>query len=160
MEPVVSNLSWLSWIIFGALAGWIASILTGNNSRMGCFSNIIVGIVGAFLGGWIYSLITGHTLFGSRCEVPEAQQKDGTNYACPIFLLPFIMPLHLADTLRRDLQRQSWAGNIRNVLIYTATSSSNIIPQINDIYRSLDQAANKPASECESSCEYCGPKAK
>ena len=42
MVPVISNLSWLSWIIFGALAGWIASILTGNNSRMGCLSNIIV----------------------------------------------------------------------------------------------------------------------
>ena len=65
MEPVVSNLGWLSWIIFGALAGWIASILTGNNSRMGCLTNIIVGIVGAFLGGWVYSLITGHKLFVS-----------------------------------------------------------------------------------------------
>jgi uncharacterized membrane protein YeaQ/YmgE (transglycosylase-associated protein family) len=62
MNVVVSNLSWLSWIIFGALAGWIASIFTGNNSRMGCLSNIIVGILGAFLGGWIYSLITGHAL--------------------------------------------------------------------------------------------------
>jgi uncharacterized membrane protein YeaQ/YmgE (transglycosylase-associated protein family) len=62
MDVVVSNLGWLSWIIFGALAGWIASIITGNNSRMGCLSNIIVGIVGAFLGGWIYSLITGHKL--------------------------------------------------------------------------------------------------
>lgn len=62
MQPFLSNFGWLSWIIFGALAGWIASILTGNNSRMGCLSNIIVGIVGAFLGGWIYSLITGHTL--------------------------------------------------------------------------------------------------
>jgi uncharacterized membrane protein YeaQ/YmgE (transglycosylase-associated protein family) len=35
MNVVVSNVSWLSWIIFGALAGWIASIVTGNNSRLG-----------------------------------------------------------------------------------------------------------------------------
>ncbi len=60
---VVSNLSWLSWIIFGALAGWIASIITGRNSQQGCLGNIIVGIIGAFLGGWGYSLLTGHTLF-------------------------------------------------------------------------------------------------
>ncbi len=59
---ITSNIGWLSWIIFGALAGWVASILTGNNSRMGCLGNIIVGIIGAFLGGWIYSLITGHPL--------------------------------------------------------------------------------------------------
>jgi uncharacterized membrane protein YeaQ/YmgE (transglycosylase-associated protein family) len=62
MDVVISNLGWFSWIVFGALAGWIASILTGNNSRMGCLSNIIVGIIGAFLGGWVYSLITGHAL--------------------------------------------------------------------------------------------------
>jgi uncharacterized membrane protein YeaQ/YmgE (transglycosylase-associated protein family) len=65
MEPVVSNLSWLSWIIFGALAGWVASLITGNRSQTGCLTNIIVGIVGAFLGGWVYSLITGHKLFVS-----------------------------------------------------------------------------------------------
>jgi uncharacterized membrane protein YeaQ/YmgE (transglycosylase-associated protein family) len=65
MEPVVSNLGWLSWIIFGALAGWVASFITGNSSRTGCLTNIIIGIVGAFLGGWIYSLITGHRLFVS-----------------------------------------------------------------------------------------------
>ena len=65
MDVVVSNLGWLSWIIFGALAGWVASLITGNRSQTGCLTNIIVGIVGAFLGGWIYSLITGHTLFVS-----------------------------------------------------------------------------------------------
>ena len=59
---IISNLSWISWIIFGALAGWIASILTGRNSRQGCIGNIIVGIIGAFLGGWVYSLLTGHPL--------------------------------------------------------------------------------------------------
>ncbi len=63
MNVVVSNLSWLSWIIFGALAGWIASIFTGNNSRMGCLSNIIVGILGAFLGALLAVL---NLFFGSR----------------------------------------------------------------------------------------------
>ena len=62
MDAVISNLGWFSWIIFGALAGWIASILTGRNSRQGCLMNIIVGIVGAFIGGWGYSLFTGHPL--------------------------------------------------------------------------------------------------
>lgn len=41
----------ISWIIFGALVGWIASLLTGQNERYGCLSNIIIGIVGALLGG-------------------------------------------------------------------------------------------------------------
>jgi uncharacterized membrane protein YeaQ/YmgE (transglycosylase-associated protein family) len=65
MDVIVSNLGWLSWIIFGALAGWVASLITGNRSQTGCLTNIIVGIVGAFLGGWVYSLITGHKLFVS-----------------------------------------------------------------------------------------------
>lgn len=43
----------LVWIIFGALAGWIASIVMGRNRQMGALANIIVGIVGAFIGGWI-----------------------------------------------------------------------------------------------------------
>lgn len=43
----------LAWIIFGALAGWLASIVMGKNRQMGALANIIVGIIGAFLGGWI-----------------------------------------------------------------------------------------------------------
>jgi uncharacterized membrane protein YeaQ/YmgE (transglycosylase-associated protein family) len=46
----------LAWIILGALAGWIASIIMGKNSQMGALANIIVGIIGAFLGGWLMSL--------------------------------------------------------------------------------------------------------
>ena len=41
------------WIIFGAIAGWIASIITGKNRKMGAIANIVVGIIGAFVGGYI-----------------------------------------------------------------------------------------------------------
>ncbi|MCS7062195.1 MAG: GlsB/YeaQ/YmgE family stress response membrane protein [Anaerolineae bacterium] len=49
----------LAWIIFGALAGWVASIVVGNNARQGCLMNIIVGIIGAFIGGVLMQLVTG-----------------------------------------------------------------------------------------------------
>jgi uncharacterized membrane protein YeaQ/YmgE (transglycosylase-associated protein family) len=49
----------ISWIIFGALAGWVASMIAGTNQRQGCLLNIVVGVVGAFLGGFIMSFITG-----------------------------------------------------------------------------------------------------
>jgi uncharacterized membrane protein YeaQ/YmgE (transglycosylase-associated protein family) len=41
------------WIIFGALAGWLASIIMKTNAQMGALANIIVGIVGALIGGFI-----------------------------------------------------------------------------------------------------------
>lgn len=43
----------LAWIIFGALAGWIASIIMKKNKKMGAIANIVVGIAGAFIGGYI-----------------------------------------------------------------------------------------------------------
>jgi uncharacterized membrane protein YeaQ/YmgE (transglycosylase-associated protein family) len=50
-------MNWLVWIIFGALAGWIASMITGKNKKMGALANIVVGIIGAFIGGWIMQLL-------------------------------------------------------------------------------------------------------
>jgi uncharacterized membrane protein YeaQ/YmgE (transglycosylase-associated protein family) len=40
----------LSWIVFGALAGWVASIIAGTSRKQGCLTDIIVGVVGAFSG--------------------------------------------------------------------------------------------------------------
>ena len=54
----------IAWIIFGALAGWIASIITGRNDQMGCIANIVVGIVGAFIGGFIMSFVGGGGISG------------------------------------------------------------------------------------------------
>ncbi len=50
-------MSILSWILFGALAGWVASMIMGTNSRQGCITDIIVGVVGAFIGGLLMHLI-------------------------------------------------------------------------------------------------------
>jgi len=47
----------VAWIVFGALAGWIASLLTGRHQ--GCCLNIVVGVIGAFIGGIIVQLATG-----------------------------------------------------------------------------------------------------
>jgi uncharacterized membrane protein YeaQ/YmgE (transglycosylase-associated protein family) len=46
----------LVWIVLGAVAGWIASMIMGKNAQMGAIANIIVGIVGALIGGFVMNL--------------------------------------------------------------------------------------------------------
>jgi uncharacterized membrane protein YeaQ/YmgE (transglycosylase-associated protein family) len=43
------------WIVFGALVGWVASLVMGTGS--GLVWDIVVGIVGALIGGFIMSLL-------------------------------------------------------------------------------------------------------
>jgi uncharacterized membrane protein YeaQ/YmgE (transglycosylase-associated protein family) len=50
-------MSLIAWLIIGALAGWIASMIAGTNAQQGWLMNIVVGVVGAFIGGWLYSLL-------------------------------------------------------------------------------------------------------
>jgi uncharacterized membrane protein YeaQ/YmgE (transglycosylase-associated protein family) len=47
----------ISWIIFGAIAGWLANTLIGTKNRSGCIFNIVIGIIGAFIGGSIFEYI-------------------------------------------------------------------------------------------------------
>ena len=56
------GLGLISWIIFGALAGWAASLLMGTNGRQGCLMNIIVGIIGAFVGGLLVEVLTNRSV--------------------------------------------------------------------------------------------------
>ncbi|MFL5759136.1 MAG: GlsB/YeaQ/YmgE family stress response membrane protein [Thermomicrobiales bacterium] len=49
----------ITWLIFGALAGWLASLIAKTNKEQGWALNIVLGIIGALVGGFLYRLITG-----------------------------------------------------------------------------------------------------
>ncbi len=56
------------WVIFGALAGWIASMITNRSDRQGLLSDIVLGVIGAVVGGFVMYLIgqpgvTGFNLY-------------------------------------------------------------------------------------------------
>ena len=54
----------ISWIILGALAGWIASKIMNTDESMGAIANIVVGIVGAFIGGFIMNFFSKGGVYG------------------------------------------------------------------------------------------------
>jgi uncharacterized membrane protein YeaQ/YmgE (transglycosylase-associated protein family) len=47
----------LAWVLFGALAGWVASLIAGTSRRQGCLVDIVVGVVGALIGGLIMRVL-------------------------------------------------------------------------------------------------------
>jgi uncharacterized membrane protein YeaQ/YmgE (transglycosylase-associated protein family) len=56
------------WIIFGALAGWIASMIMGRDASMGALANIVVGIVGALIGGFVMNALGGSGVTGFNLQ--------------------------------------------------------------------------------------------
>lgn len=57
----------ISWIVLGAIAGWIGSLIV-NKTGEGLFRDILLGIVGGIVGGWIFSAagstgVTGFNLW-------------------------------------------------------------------------------------------------
>ncbi len=53
----MAQMGWLAWLIVGAIAGWLASIVMSTNREQGLLMDIVVGIVGAFIGGFLFNLI-------------------------------------------------------------------------------------------------------
>lgn len=53
-----------SWIIIGGLAGWISTKIITPKKPKGCFSGILLGIIGAIVGGFVMSLIGGRGVTG------------------------------------------------------------------------------------------------
>ena len=75
----------LLWIVLGAIAGWLASVVMRTRKEQGLLMDIVIGIVGAILGGWIFGL------FG-------AQGVTGLNL--PSILVAFVGAVVLLAILR------------------------------------------------------------
>jgi uncharacterized membrane protein YeaQ/YmgE (transglycosylase-associated protein family) len=64
----MGQMGWLAWLVVGAIAGWLASMVMKTNRQQGLLLDIVVGIVGAFIGGFLFNQfgeagITGFNLW-------------------------------------------------------------------------------------------------
>jgi len=53
-------MEWLSWLVVGAIAGWLAGLLVKGDEGLGVIGHIVLGLVGALLAGYVVSLVTGN----------------------------------------------------------------------------------------------------
>jgi uncharacterized membrane protein YeaQ/YmgE (transglycosylase-associated protein family) len=56
------------WVILGAVAGWLGSVIMKTDASQGLLMNVVVGIVGACIGGYLFSMmgqagVTGLNLY-------------------------------------------------------------------------------------------------
>ena len=72
-------INFILWLLFGALVGWLASIVMRTDAQQGALLNIVVGIVGAFLGGFLASLL----------GVPGANINSG-DFSLSALLISFV----------------------------------------------------------------------
>ena len=47
----------ISWIVVGAIAGWLAGMLVKGDESLGVIGHIVLGIVGALVGGFLASVL-------------------------------------------------------------------------------------------------------
>ncbi len=83
----------LAWIIFGGLAGWVASMIMRTDEEQGAVGNVIVGIIGAIIGGYLMQLI-------------GASGATGFNfYSLLVAILGAIVLLAIVNFFRRGSMR-------------------------------------------------------
>ena len=56
------GVGWLSFLIIGLLAGWIAEKIMGRDQ--GLLTNLVVGVIGAYLGALLLSFFIDETTAG------------------------------------------------------------------------------------------------
>ena len=56
------GIGWFAFLVVGLLAGWIAEKIMKRNH--GLLTNLIVGVVGAYLGAFLLRTVAGVEAFG------------------------------------------------------------------------------------------------
>ena len=51
----MGQMGWLTWLVVGAVAGWLASLVMKTNRQQGLLMDIVVGSVGAIIGGFLFN---------------------------------------------------------------------------------------------------------
>jgi uncharacterized membrane protein YeaQ/YmgE (transglycosylase-associated protein family) len=49
----------VSWLVVGAIAGWLAGYLVKGDESLGVIGHIVLGIVGGLVGGFVAGALTG-----------------------------------------------------------------------------------------------------
>jgi uncharacterized membrane protein YeaQ/YmgE (transglycosylase-associated protein family) len=99
----------IAWLVFGALVGWIAAIVT--RTKQGVLSNIAVGILGSFLGGFLFSFLV------------RTSPADSFNLTSLLFaLVGSVVLLLITMPLRRSLSHNRVLGNKTPVTISSPSS--------------------------------------
>ena len=51
----------ISWLVVGAIAGYLAGLLVKGDESLGVIGHIVLGIIGALIGGFLAGIISGGT---------------------------------------------------------------------------------------------------
>ncbi len=62
MRVVLEPGNWLTWIVIGLVAGAVAGRIVRGRG-LGCITDTVVGIIGAFVGGFLLSLFVPGTVY-------------------------------------------------------------------------------------------------
>lgn len=60
----------ISWIVVGAIAGYLAGFLVKGDEGLGVIGHIVLGIIGALIGGFVAGLLTGGNDYTTGINIP------------------------------------------------------------------------------------------
>jgi uncharacterized membrane protein YeaQ/YmgE (transglycosylase-associated protein family) len=49
----------ISWLVVGAIAGYVAGYLVKGDESLGVIGHVVLGIIGGLIGGFLAGLLTG-----------------------------------------------------------------------------------------------------